>query len=135
MEYVTTHLRELDKAPRGNNLQYILKCPCIPFFGNQELHNEIMLGGNGGCSKVMYERSSYKKSTHYYQKNSQQEGNPMTPLNLLKIPLPSKLKESAQSPELKTSKQMRTLRQMKFLAYIISYSQAQLPLAQTQYNR
>ena len=41
-------LRELDEAPGGNNLQYILKCPCIPFFGNQGLHNEIMLGGNGG---------------------------------------------------------------------------------------
>jgi len=65
------------------------------------------------------------------KKNPQQEGNPMTPLNLLKIPLPPKLKESAQSPELKTSKQMRTLRQMKPLAYIISYSQAQLPPAQT----
>jgi len=27
-------LRELDEAPGGNNLQYILKCPYIPFFGN-----------------------------------------------------------------------------------------------------
>ena len=52
-------LRELDEAPRGNNLQYILKCPCIPFFGNQGLHNEIMLGGNGGCSGVMCEGSPY----------------------------------------------------------------------------
>jgi len=52
-------LRELDKAPGGNNLQYILKCPCIPFFGNQGLHNEIMLGGNGGCSRVMCEGSPY----------------------------------------------------------------------------
>ena len=52
-------LRELDKAPGGNNLQYILKCPCIPFFGNQGLHNEIVLGGNGGRSGVMYEGSSY----------------------------------------------------------------------------
>ena len=52
-------LRELDKAPGGNNLQYILKCPCIPFFGNQGLHNEIMLGGNGGRSGVMYEGSPY----------------------------------------------------------------------------
>jgi len=52
-------LRELDEAPGGNNLQYILKCPCIPFFGNQGLHNEIMLGGNGGRSGVMCERSSY----------------------------------------------------------------------------
>jgi len=42
-------LRELDEAPGGNNLQYILKCSCIPFFGNQELHNEIILGGNGGA--------------------------------------------------------------------------------------
>ena len=42
-------LRELDEASGGNNLQYILKCPCIPFFGNQGLHNEIMLGGNGGA--------------------------------------------------------------------------------------
>jgi len=41
-------LRELDEAPGGNNLQYILKCPCIPFFGNQGLHNEFVLGGNGG---------------------------------------------------------------------------------------
>jgi len=52
-------LRELDEAPGGNNLQYILKCPCIPFFGNQGLHNEIMLGGNGGCSRVMCEGSPY----------------------------------------------------------------------------
>ena len=60
MEYVTTHLlRELDKAPGGNNLQYILKCPCIPFFGNQGLHNEIMLGGNGGRSGVICEESPY----------------------------------------------------------------------------
>jgi len=42
-------LRELDETPGGNNLQYILKCPCIQFFGNQGLHNEIMLGGNGGA--------------------------------------------------------------------------------------
>ena len=52
-------LRELDKAPEGNNLQYILKCPCIPSFGNQGLHNEIMLGGNRGCSRVMCEGSPY----------------------------------------------------------------------------
>ena len=52
-------LRELDKAPGGNNLQYILKCPCIPFFGNQGLHNEIMLGGNGRRSGVMCEGSPY----------------------------------------------------------------------------
>ena len=52
-------LRELDEAPGGNNLQYILKCPCIPFFGNQGLHNEIMLGGNGGRSRVMCKGSSY----------------------------------------------------------------------------
>jgi len=52
-------LRELDKTPGGNNLQYILKCPCILFFGNQGLHNEIMLGGNGGRSRVMYEGSPY----------------------------------------------------------------------------
>jgi len=52
-------LRELDEAPGGNNLQYILKCPCIPFFGNQGLHNEIMLGGNGRHSRVMCEGSSY----------------------------------------------------------------------------
>ena len=52
-------LRELDEAPGGNNLQYILKCPCIPFFGNQGLHNEIMLGGNGGHSRVMCEGSPY----------------------------------------------------------------------------
>ena len=41
-------LRELDEALGGNNLQYILKCLCISFFGNQGLHNEIMLGGNEG---------------------------------------------------------------------------------------
>ena len=52
-------LRELDEAPGGNNLQYILKCPCIPFFGNQGLYNEIMLEGNGGCSGVMCEGSPY----------------------------------------------------------------------------
>ena len=52
-------LRELDEAPGGNNLQYILKCPCIPFFGNQGLHNEIMLGGNGGHSGVMCKRFPY----------------------------------------------------------------------------
>ena len=56
-------LRELDKAPEGNNLQYILKCPCIPFFGNQGLHNEIMLGGNGGRSGVMCEGSPYTGAT------------------------------------------------------------------------
>jgi len=52
-------LRELDEAPGGNNLQYILKCPCIPFFGNQRLYNEIMLGGNRGRSGVMCEESPY----------------------------------------------------------------------------
>ena len=52
-------LRELDEAPGGNNLQYILKCPCILFFGNQGLHNEIMLGGNGGHSGVMCKGSPY----------------------------------------------------------------------------
>jgi len=52
-------LRELDETSGGNNLQYILKCPCIPFFGNQGLYNEIMLGGNGGHSGVMCERSPY----------------------------------------------------------------------------
>ena len=54
-------LRELDEAPGGNNLQYILKCPCILFFGNQGLHNEIMLEGNGGHSGVMCEGSSYNR--------------------------------------------------------------------------
>ena len=52
-------LRELDEASGGNNLQYILKCPYIPFFSNQGLHNEIMLGGNGGCSRVMCKRFPY----------------------------------------------------------------------------
>jgi len=52
-------LRELDKAPGENNLQYILKCPCIPFFGNQGLHNEIMLEGNGERSGVMCEGFPY----------------------------------------------------------------------------
>ena len=59
VEHSRRFLRELDETPGGNNLQYILKYPCIPFFGNQELHNEIMLGGNGGCSGVMCERSPY----------------------------------------------------------------------------
>jgi len=58
-------LRELDEAPRGNNLQYILKCPCIPFFGNQGLHNKIMLGGNGERSRVMCEGSPYRSFTLY----------------------------------------------------------------------
>ena len=53
-------LRELDEASGKNNLQYILKCPCIPFFGNQGLHNEIMLGGNGECSGVMCKESPYR---------------------------------------------------------------------------
>jgi len=52
-------LRELDEASGVNNLQYILKCPCILFFGNQGLHNEIVLGGNGERSRVMCERSPY----------------------------------------------------------------------------
>ena len=59
VEHSRRFLRELDEAPGGNNLQYILKCPCIPFFGNQGLHNEIMLGGNGERSRVMCEGSSY----------------------------------------------------------------------------
>jgi len=45
-EHSRRFLRELDEAPGGNNLQYILKCPYIPFFGNQGLHNEIRLEGN-----------------------------------------------------------------------------------------
>ena len=62
-------LRELDEALRGNNLQYIyiLQCPCIlvsPFFGNQGLHNKIMLGGNGRYSRVMCEGSSYTHLSH-----------------------------------------------------------------------
>ena len=52
-------LRELDEASKENNLQYVLKCPCVPFFDNQGLHNEIVLGGNGGRSGVMCERSPY----------------------------------------------------------------------------
>jgi len=52
-------LRELGEAPGGNNLQSILKCPCIPFLGNQGLHNEIMLEGNRGRSRVMCEGSPY----------------------------------------------------------------------------
>jgi len=52
-------LRELDEASEGNNLQYVLKFPCISFFGNQGLHNEIMLGGNRGCSRVMCKGSPY----------------------------------------------------------------------------
>jgi len=52
-------LRELDEASGGNNLQYILKCLCIPFFGNQGLHNEFVLGGNRGRSRVMCEGSPY----------------------------------------------------------------------------
>jgi len=59
VEHSRRFLRELDEASRGNNLQYILKCPCIPFFGNQGLHNEIVLGGNEGRSGVMCERFPY----------------------------------------------------------------------------
>jgi len=59
VEHSRRFLRELDKASRRNNLQYILKYPCIPFFGNQGLHNEIVLGGNGGRSGVMCEGSPY----------------------------------------------------------------------------
>ena len=59
VEHSRRFLRELDEASGGNNLQYILKCPCIPFFGNQGLHNETALGGNGGHSKVICERSPY----------------------------------------------------------------------------
>ena len=59
VEHSRRFLRELDEAPRGNNLQYILKCPCIPFFGNQRLHNKIVLGGNRGRSGVMCKESSY----------------------------------------------------------------------------
>ena len=59
MEHSRRFLRELDKASRRNNLQYILKYSCIPFFGNQGLHNEIVLGGNGGRSGVMCEGSPY----------------------------------------------------------------------------
>jgi len=58
-EHSMRFLRELDEAPGENNLQYVLKCPCVPFFGNQGLHNEIMLGGNGERSGVMCERSPY----------------------------------------------------------------------------
>ena len=60
MEHSRRFLRELDEAFGENNLQYILKCPCIPFFGNQGLHNEIVLGGNGGRSRVMCKGSPYK---------------------------------------------------------------------------
>ena len=59
MKHSRRFLRELDEASGGNNLQYILKCPCIPFFGNQGLHNEIVLGGNRGRSGVMCEGSPY----------------------------------------------------------------------------
>ena len=59
MEHSRRFLRELDEAPEENNLQYILKCPYIPFFSNQGLHNEIVLGGNGGHSGVMCEGFPY----------------------------------------------------------------------------
>jgi len=59
IEHSGRFLRELDEAPGRNNLQYILKCPCIPFFSNQGLHNEIVLGDNGGYSRVIYEGSPY----------------------------------------------------------------------------
>ena len=50
MEYVTTHLQEIPQRIRwGSWREYILKCPCILFFGNQRLHNKIMLGGNRGA--------------------------------------------------------------------------------------
>ena len=43
-------------------MKFVTQCPCIlvsPFFGNQGLHNEIVLGGNGGRSEVMCEGSPY----------------------------------------------------------------------------
>jgi len=36
-----------------------MKFVTILFFGNQRLHNEIMLGGNRGCSGVMYKGFPY----------------------------------------------------------------------------
>jgi len=42
-------LRELDKAPGGNNLLYILQYPRIPDFDNQGLNNESALEDNGVC--------------------------------------------------------------------------------------
>ena len=72
-------LRELDEAPRGNNLQYILKCPCIPFFGNQRLHNKIVLGGNRGCSGVMCEGSPYSNYLKFFFVNLSYDGK--YPLN------------------------------------------------------
>ena len=70
-------LRELDETPGENSLQYILKCPCIPSFGNQGLHNEIMLGGNGGCSGVICEGSPYsgRAITHQVEANVYYKGH------------------------------------------------------------
>jgi len=44
-------LRELDEAPGGNNLHYILQCLLCPCIGNQGLNKESALGGNGVLSK------------------------------------------------------------------------------------
>jgi len=57
------------------------------------------------------------------KKNPNRRATSMTPLNLLKTPPSPKPKESAQLPELKTSKQTRTtLRWTKPLVYLTSYS-------------
>ena len=44
-------LRELDEAPRGSNLHYILQCLLCPCIGNQGLNKESALGGNGVLSE------------------------------------------------------------------------------------
>ena len=44
-------LRELDEAPGGNNLHYILQCLLCPCIGNQGLNKESALGGNGVLSE------------------------------------------------------------------------------------
>ena len=53
VEHSRRFLRELDEAPRENNLQYILKYPCIPFFVTRgctmQLCWEAMEGAPGSC--------------------------------------------------------------------------------------
>jgi len=62
------------------------------------------------------------------KKNPNRRATSMTPLNLLKTPLPPKPKESAQPPELKTSKQTRTtLRWTKLLVYLTSILRPNYP--------
>ena len=44
-------LRELDEAPGGNYLYYILQCLRVPALVTQGLNKESALGGNGVLSE------------------------------------------------------------------------------------